>query len=113
MDLQLLRPVDWRVLQAARLEALLESPHAFTSSYAEESAWEEPEWRGAFDAAVWIVARRSERVIGLARSIVEPTRPCERHLESIWVAPAHRGRGVFRNILHTFVEMYRRAGVTE
>jgi ribosomal protein S18 acetylase RimI-like enzyme len=113
LDLQLLTPVDWRVLKRARLEALLDSPDAFTSSYAEESAWGESEWRRALNTAVWIVARETGRAIGLARSIVEPRRPCARHLESIWVAPAHRRRGVLSEMVHTFAEMYRRSGVTE
>jgi len=44
LELDLLTPVDWRVLRAARLYALLDSPDAFTSSYAYESAW--GNWNG-------------------------------------------------------------------
>ena len=46
LNLDLLAPVDWRMLRAARLKALLDSPDAFTSSYAHESRWEEsdPTW---------------------------------------------------------------------
>jgi hypothetical protein len=45
LELELLTPLDWRVLRAARLYALLDSPGAFTSSYAYESAWGEMEWQ--------------------------------------------------------------------
>jgi ribosomal protein S18 acetylase RimI-like enzyme len=114
LTVQLLKPVDWRVLRRARLEALIDSPQAFTSSHATESRWAEVEWRRSFHAAKWIVAREAENVIGLARSVEEPERPATaRHLESIWVAPAHRRRGVFRAQLHVLAEMERRAGVTE
>ena len=62
LELDLLTPLDWRVLRAARLYALLDSPDAFTSSYAHESAWGELEWQRALDAATWIVAREAQRV---------------------------------------------------
>jgi hypothetical protein len=45
LELDLLTALDWRVLRAARLYALLDSPSAFTSSYAHESAWGEKEWQ--------------------------------------------------------------------
>ena len=36
LELDLLAPVDWRVLREARLAALLDSPYAFTSTYAHD-----------------------------------------------------------------------------
>jgi ribosomal protein S18 acetylase RimI-like enzyme len=113
LQLQLLAPADWRVLRAARLQALLDSPHAFMSSHARESGWGELEWRRLFDAATWIIAREAEEVIGLVRSIAEP--PCSktRHVESVWVAPSHRRRGVCRALLEVLAETDRRVGVTE
>jgi ribosomal protein S18 acetylase RimI-like enzyme len=113
LTLDLLAPADWRVLRAARLEALLDSPAAFTFSYAREAQWGELEWLRAFDAATWIVAREAERVVGLARSVGEPDIPSARHVESIWVAPTHRRRGVFRALLRALAEMDRRTGVTD
>jgi ribosomal protein S18 acetylase RimI-like enzyme len=112
LNLEFLAPVDWRVLRAARLEALLDSPHSFVSSYAHESVWGEQEWLPLFDAARWIVAREDERVIGLVRSVGEPESPSARHLESIWVAPTHRRRGVLRHLLLALAQMERRMGVT-
>jgi ribosomal protein S18 acetylase RimI-like enzyme len=106
-----LMPADWRVLREARLEALLDSPHAFISSHACESEWGELEWRRLFDAATWVVVRETEKVVGLARSVGKPTRPRARHLESIWIAPTHRQRGVFRALLHAIAEIEHRNGV--
>jgi hypothetical protein len=72
LDLDLLTPADWRVLRAARLQALLNSPYAFTSTYARESGLSGPEWRQLFNSAVWIVARDAKKLVGLARSVGEP-----------------------------------------
>jgi ribosomal protein S18 acetylase RimI-like enzyme len=113
VNLQLLGPSDWRVLREARLQALRDSPKAFASDYAHESQWGELEWRRTFALATWIIARKAESVIGLARSIGEPDTPGSRHLESIWVAPDHRRRGVCRTLLHALAEKERQTGVTD
>jgi ribosomal protein S18 acetylase RimI-like enzyme len=113
LNLDMLTPADWRLLRAARLDALLDSPDAFTSSYARESDWGEFEWRRVLDTATCIVAREADKVIGLARSVAEPLHPWMRHLESIWVAPKHRRRGVFRALLCHLAEMDHRMGATD
>ena len=112
LDLQLLAPADWQVLRQARLEALRDSPHAFTSSHGRESVWGEQEWRRVIGNATWIVAQEI-KVIGLAKSVTEPWRPWARHIESIWVAPAHRRRGVCRRLLQILGELDRDMGVTD
>jgi ribosomal protein S18 acetylase RimI-like enzyme len=113
LNLDLLAPTDWRVLRAARLGALLDSPRAFTSSYAREYEWGEVEWRRVFDTATCVVAREAEKVIGLAKSVAGPWSPRTRHLESIWVAPTHRRRGVCRALLRNLAEIDQRIGVTD
>ena len=71
LDLQVLTPVDWPLLKAARLDALKDSP-AFMSRYELEWTWDESEWRRSIEATTWIVAREAERVVGLARSLSSP-----------------------------------------
>jgi ribosomal protein S18 acetylase RimI-like enzyme len=112
LNLKLLDPDAWLELRTARLQALLDSPHAFTSAYSHESEWAASEWRRLFDAATWIVACDAEKVIGLARSVSEPKRSATRHLESIWVSPTHRRRGVFSALLQALAEIERGMGVT-
>jgi ribosomal protein S18 acetylase RimI-like enzyme len=113
LELDLLTPLDWRVLRAARLYALLDSPDAFTSSYGHESAWGELAWQRVLDAATWIVARDAQNVIGLAKSAREPGRPTTRYVESAWVAPTHRRQGVLRALLYALAEINRRMGATD
>jgi ribosomal protein S18 acetylase RimI-like enzyme len=113
LDLYSLTPVDWWALRAARLQALLDSPHAFTSTYAREWRWSEPDWRRLFDSATWIRAREAHKVVGLARSVSEPKQPAARHVESVWVARTHRRRGVFRALLQAIADRERREGATD
>jgi ribosomal protein S18 acetylase RimI-like enzyme len=112
-DIDLLTPADWQVLRTARLRALLDSPHAFLSSYAQESSWGELEWRRLFDHSTWIVAGGREQVIGLARSFGERGCSLTRHIESVWVAPTHRRRGICRELIQTLVDLEQRIGATE
>jgi RimJ/RimL family protein N-acetyltransferase len=113
LELELLTPLDWRILQSARLYALLDSPDAFTSTHAHELAWSELEWQRSLCTATWIVAREAQNVIGLAKVVSEPSLPASRYVESAWVAPTHRRRGVLRALLHRLAEISRRMGVTE
>ena len=113
VDIRLLAPADWQVLRATRLRALSESPQAFTSHLNFELRWSEREWRQRFDAATSVVAIERGDVIGIA-GLVGGQQPQEaRHLESIWVAPTHRHRGVFRSLLNTVAEIGRRTGLTD
>ena len=66
-----------------------------------------------FDACTWIVAQDTEDVVGVAASVTDPGTPSVRHIESIWVAPTHRRRGVFRALLSALAELERRTGVTD
>ena len=52
-------------------------------------------------------------MIGLAKSVSEPGRPWTRYVESAWVAPTHRRRGVLRALLHKLADSDRRTEVTE
>jgi RimJ/RimL family protein N-acetyltransferase len=113
LELDLLTPLDWRLLRSARLYALLDSPDAFTSSHADESAWSRLDWQRSLHAATWIVAREAQNVIGLAKSVSDPALPASRYVESAWVAPTHRRRGVLRALLHRLAEIDRQMGVTE
>lgn len=113
LNLQVLTPSDWALLRAARLRALQDSPHAFMSRYEVEWTWHETEWRRSLETTTWVLAQESEQAIGLARSVVEPIETELRYLESIWVDPAHRRRGVFRALLHKLIALARHRGVSE
>jgi ribosomal protein S18 acetylase RimI-like enzyme len=113
LNVQPLKPTDWQELRTARLRALRDSPRAFASRYIYERRWGEPEWRRMFDDSIWLVAREAAKLIGLARSVGEPGKPSCRNLESIWVAPTHRRRGVFRALLDALSEIEGQLGATD
>jgi GNAT superfamily N-acetyltransferase len=113
LSLQFLGSVDWPLLRAARLSALLDSPQAFASTYDDESRWGEADWRQVLDGAIWITAQEAENVVGLAKSVAAPDQDSVRYLESIWVAQKHRRHGVFRALLRHLAGLHHGMGVTD
>ena len=108
-DVRELAADSWKLLRAARLKALRESPQAFLARHDDVVAWAEPQWRATFVGARWLVAGNS-RPIGLVHSVRDPRDPRSREVQSIWVAHDYRKRGVFRVMLGVLAERERRAG---
>lgn len=112
LEIRLLTPADWQVLRETRLRALTDSPHAFTSDPGREHSWSEHQWRHRFDTATWVVALERNQIIGIV-ALADGQPPEGQHIESIWVAPTHRRRGVFRSLLEAVVEIGRLMGLDE
>lgn len=92
MDVIRLTEEDWRTLRDVRLAALADAPHAYGSTLAVERTFDETRWRDRFGNARWAVAVRNAENAGLVGVLtLEPDTPT---LISMWVSPAHRGRGV-------------------
>ena len=99
-DLDVLGAADWQELRATRLRALGDSPHAFVATYAAEATLPEAYWRGRIESSTWMVARIDGEAIGLARLRRPEDEPPEvRYVESVWVDPVHRCKGVVRSML--------------
>lgn len=113
LEIKLLAPDEWQVLRAIRLRALRESPEAFTSHYEAEARLSERHWRQRLVNAEWVVADERGTIVGIA-GLVEGEQPHEeQHIESAWVAPTHRRRGVFRSLLAGLTELGRQACLRE
>lgn len=100
MELAILGADDWPIAREVRLRALKDSPSAYLADYEDEVTVGEDGWRERFTEMRWVVARDAGRIIGLASSVRVPGRPSdERHIESVWVDPRHRRKGVLRAVL--------------
>ncbi|GAA3630656.1 hypothetical protein GCM10022223_55580 [Kineosporia mesophila] len=106
---------EWRVLREARLKALETSPEAFCGNYARERLVHRRTWRRRAHEQQWTVARSGSRIIGLVGMLDEPDReegPLEtRCIESVWVHPDFRRRGLVRLMLQGIEEQALRQGV--
>lgn len=93
-DIRKLPEDGWRGYRALRLEALKAEPAAFGSSYEEEAALPESEWRRRMSTALF--AMDGGVPVGMA-SYVVGTRVKTKHVAHIYgvyVKPEHRGMGI-------------------
>jgi GNAT superfamily N-acetyltransferase len=111
----LVRPTtmaDWPVLRDIRLQALRDAPHAFSSTYAGESAFDESVWHqratrdGSFIAFIPEVS--ASGAAGLAGGLQEAPGVVE--LISMFVRPQARGHGVGEALIDAVVRWARDKG---
>jgi ribosomal protein S18 acetylase RimI-like enzyme len=108
-----LAPDEWMTLREVRLRALDDAPHAFLTGAAPESGWVEGRWRSTFETGAWAVAQVRDELVGLGRAAREPQAPRRRHLESVWVDPAHRRRGVASCLVTWLIEAELATGAND
>jgi GNAT superfamily N-acetyltransferase len=107
-------PAEWSVVREGRLAALLDAPGAFASSYERERSDAEDGWRDRIARHACLVAEAHGRQVGLA--VVKPSYdgiPHRRDLISMWVHPAHRGRGVAARLVGAAVDRAAADGARE
>lgn len=93
-EIRALGPDEWQEIRDVRLRSLLDTPEAFTSSYAEESHDAEAKWRDRATSGRWFVAS-DDGEVGVAVGVNGWSGdPRTRELVGMWVAPSHRRRGV-------------------
>jgi GNAT superfamily N-acetyltransferase len=99
-NIRRLRPDDWRAYRDLRLRALADSPDAFGSTHAIESAKPDEFWRHRLIAAadqsaqLPLVAEGPTGLVGLVWGWIDPATPSEATVYQMWVAPESRGRGI-------------------
>jgi GNAT superfamily N-acetyltransferase len=114
-----IRPDEGDVLRDVRLAGLGDSPSAFASTHAAESALPASHWSqraadtaGGTDSAIFL-AVDGEQTIGIVGAFrTELGSPIVR-LGAMWTAPAHRGRGVGRRLVGAVREWAGRCDASE
>ena len=92
-------PAQWTVIRSLRERMLADCPDAFLDHG--EPGWEEERWLGTFETGGWLLGEvRAERApVAVARSSVLESGSGERYLESVWVDPRFRRRGLARDLV--------------
>ena len=103
---------DWQALRDIRLTALLDAPDAFSSTYAEQVAFGEADWRqriargGTFLAYIPEVNEPAGLIGGYQ------TAPGTVELISMFVRPRARGRGVGEALIDAVIGWAREQNAT-
>jgi ribosomal protein S18 acetylase RimI-like enzyme len=87
---------DWQIVSQVRLRALREDGDAFGSTLAREEMFTERHWRMRVrSSATWLAIDDDGEGRGIVTMILEPGSPLDdRHVQSLWVAPEVRRRGI-------------------
>lgn len=103
---------DWAELRDLRLTALRESPAAFLSTYAQESAWTDDDWRREAGRGDWLVETEGDRPVAMLGATPEWDIPeSDRYLSYLWVAPGRRRRGLGERLVRSMLDRLRDSGV--
>jgi GNAT superfamily N-acetyltransferase len=109
----LLGPDDWHDLRTARLSALRDSPHAFVAALADEMVGTPDDWKARIAGSVWAGAWEDGHVVGIAcLSAPELSAPTKPFIESVWVTPGRRRKGLSRKMLERLETTALAAGAT-
>jgi GNAT superfamily N-acetyltransferase len=107
---------EWRTYRDLRLRALADSPDAFGGTLESERLRSDAEWSARLESGVgdqWnlpLLAEATAAPIGLAWGRIEKENPEIAHVYQMWVAPAHRARGVGALLLSAITAWARSMG---
>jgi RimJ/RimL family protein N-acetyltransferase len=107
------RAGEWRLLRDVRLRALADSPQAFGSTHAGESAQPDYFWQERATAAaaggerLTMIAEADGRWVGIAGGFTEPDEPDRPWLVSVWIDPAWRGKSLGEELVGAVIAWAR------
>jgi GNAT superfamily N-acetyltransferase len=99
---------DAPLLRAIRLEALLDSPEAYGSTYKESRTWADRHWQALCRQWNYYLGEHEGRVVGVASGGLNELHPGTRWLYGMYVSPSARGSGV-ADLLVNVVEKWARS----
>ena len=85
---------DWRALRELRLEALLDTPDAYGSTYDESRRRSRAQWKEMSRDFNYFVAQRDGDFVGMASGGRHDTYPDTAWLFGMYVTPEERGTGI-------------------
>jgi ribosomal protein S18 acetylase RimI-like enzyme len=100
---------EGKLYQSIRLEALRESPEAFSASYDAALGRDMESWDNQADAAAEggdraIFVLQAAEPVGLVALYRDPENPSQGELVQMWIAPSERGGGLAEVLLNHLFE---------
>lgn len=106
-------PDDVSAVRAVRLAALLDAPEAFGATYAEARAFDDARWLAMVRDGNFFLALVDDEAVAMASGGHHDDFPGTCWLYGMYVAPAHRGRGVGEALVERVGQWAREDGASE
>ena len=106
MEIRLLRPEDADSIRKLRLEALLDSPESFGSSYEEEREYSLQKFQNRLEIGFTFGAFQDGKLIGMV-TLIPDTKHKTRHkahIFAMYVTPGLRGQGIGKKLVKEAIE---------
>ena len=109
VSIRLMLPHEWHLHREVRLQALLDAPHAFGSSYEAEAKRSNYEWQQVIETALASgknhvnLAESDGVVCGLVWCKLSDRETGLAEIFQMWVNPKHRGMGVGEKLLQAAI----------
>ncbi len=117
IEVRPIRPHEWRRLRAVRLDALADTPEAFTTTLDEarafpDSLWKERAENGADGVdQITVIAVDGDRTVGMAVGLRRSSPPTDVvPVVSVFVSTSARGRGVGKGLVAAIESWARDSG---
>jgi len=106
MEIRPLRPEDADSIRKLRLEALLDSPESFGSSYAEEREYPLQKFQNRLESGYTFGAFLDGKLIGMVTLIPETKHKTRHkaHIYAMYVTPDQRGQGIGKKLVKEAIE---------
>jgi ribosomal protein S18 acetylase RimI-like enzyme len=106
---------DARILRRALLKAVGTSPDSFMRTKKEVKAQSHAYWVNELKSSTWAVAQRGRKIVGVAAGKLPDSdedkedRAFTRYIESVWIKPKFRHKGLGQKLIRYLIEMeYRK-----
>jgi len=106
---------DARILRDAVLDAVGTSPDSFMKTIEDVEAQPFDYWKNEIKSSTWAVVQRDSEIVGVVAGKLpdsdkdQEDQASTRYIESVWITPRLRGRGLGKRLIHYLLEMeYRK-----
>jgi ribosomal protein S18 acetylase RimI-like enzyme len=109
---------DWCILRDTLLRSVATSPEAFLATTEQLEAKPQEYWEDRLNSSTWAVVQRGSEILGIAAA--KPPDEVDDYyalqeqacfIESVWIDPAVRGKGVGERLVTYIIEQERRARI--
>jgi ribosomal protein S18 acetylase RimI-like enzyme len=110
---------DWCILRDTILESINTSPGVFLASAGQIKGESQEFWEHKLKSSTWAVVQRRGKILGIAAakspgetdSYALQEKAC--FIESVWIAPFMRRKGVGERLVTYLIEQERKAGIRQ